>query len=414
MALVYVLSLGAALLFGLGSVLQQREASQAPPDEALRLRLLWRLVRRPLWLAGVATALVGNLMTGAALALGSVALVQPLLVARLLFALPLAAAWAKQKIPRRDLLAALATAVGLGVFLFAGAPEAGEEVSPSVWRWLLTGALIGGLAVVLVTFARRLRVDKEAPMLGVSAGMLFGLQAGLTDDAVSRIADGGFIALVTAWTTYAVPVVAISGTLLLQSAYQMAPLTASYPSLSAVEPLAGIAIGLGVLGGTLRFEPVWVAVEVAALVVMTLGIYLLARSPLVTGEVDLLVAQQEEGRAVRLEEQIHDDLSALAAALDRLQRPEAAAGAERDRHNVDRHRAAADRCLDELRGMQRSIVQRREAELQKCERAPAPDSEVERRLRVLDERLRDVDERAERLRQWSDELEQRARDVVPP
>lgn len=414
MALVYVLSLGAALLFGLGSVLQQREASQAPPDEALRLRLLWRLVRRPLWLAGVGTALVGNLMTGAALALGSVALVQPLLVTRLLFALPLAAAWARQKIPRRDLLAALATAVGLGVFLFAGAPEAGEETSPAVWRWLVTAGLIGGLTVVLVTFARRLRVDKEAPMLGVGAGMLFGLQAGLTDDAVSRIADGGIVALLTAWTTYAVPVAAIAGTLLLQSAYQMAPLTASYPSLSAIEPLAGIAIGLGVLGGTLRFEPQWIAVEVLALVVMTVGIYLLARSPLVTGELDLLVAEQEEGRALQLEEQIEDDLSALDAALDRLQETGPQAPGGRIRREVETRRAAADRCLAALGTLQSDIVERREAELRRCEQPPAPDSEVGRRLRVLDERLRDVDERAERLCRWSDELEQRARRLVRP
>lgn len=409
MAAVYVLTLGAALLFGLGSVLQQREASAAPPEESLRLRLLWRLVRRPLWLAGVGTALVGNLMTGTALALGSVALVQPLLVTRLLFALPLAAAWMRRRIPRRDWAAAAATAAGLGLFLVAGAPGAGGEASPPLWRWAVTAGAIGAVTGTLVAAARRLRVDKEAPVLGASAGMLFGLQAGLTDDAVGRIADGGLIALLTTWTTYAVPVVAVAGTLLLQSAYQMAPLTASYPSLAATEPLAGIAIGVGVLGGTLRVEAAWLALEVVALLVMTTGIYLLARSPLVTGELDLLVAEQEEGRALRLEERIDAELADLAAALDRLAGSHAGPRAGSLRAQVRERSSCAEQALQELQELQDDIVGRREHELS---RRADPGGELPRRLQVLDDRLRDLDERAVRLCRRKEQLDERARSLA--
>lgn len=406
MALVYVFTLGAALLFGLGSVLQQRVAAEAPPDEALRPRLLWRLARRPLWLAGVGTALVGNLLTGAALAIGSVALVQPLLVTRLLFALPLAAAWARRKIPGRDVAAAAATAGGLLLFLIAGAPEPGTTDSPPLWRWVITAGAIGAVTGLLVVVARRLRVDKEAPLLGATAGMLFGLQAGLTDDAVSRIADGGLLALLTAWTTYAVPVVAIAGTLLLQSAYQMAPLTASYPSLSATESLAGIAIGLGVLGGSVRWGFPWLFLEIVALLVMTAGIYFLARSPLVTGELDLLVAEQDEGRALRLEQQITAGLSCLSEALDRLEQDLPAGGRNRCREQGRTRSQAADKALAELHTLQADIVQRRDKELRRC--GPVEDRHVEQRLVTLDARLRDVNERADRLCQWKEQLDGRA------
>lgn len=114
---VYVLSILAALCFGVGSVVQQRAASEAPPQDVLSWRLLLWLAHRPLWLSGVAFALVGNLFAANALGRGSIALVEPLFVVRLLFALPLAAAWMRHSVPRRDWAGALATSLGLAMFV---------------------------------------------------------------------------------------------------------------------------------------------------------------------------------------------------------------------------------------------------------------------------------------------------------
>ena len=86
--MVYVLAIAAAALFGLGAAVQQRVAAHAPDRTVLRPALLWHLARQPFWLVGVATALVGNVFAGIALGIGGVALVQPLLVTRLIFALP--------------------------------------------------------------------------------------------------------------------------------------------------------------------------------------------------------------------------------------------------------------------------------------------------------------------------------------
>ena len=54
-----ILALGAALLFALGTVLQQKEAAAAPAEQALRVGFLLRLARRPTWLAGMGADAAG-------------------------------------------------------------------------------------------------------------------------------------------------------------------------------------------------------------------------------------------------------------------------------------------------------------------------------------------------------------------
>ncbi|WP_422770445.1 DMT family transporter [Plantactinospora sp. WMMC1484] len=284
--MAYLLALVAAALFGVGASVQQRVAAEAPDESVLHLSLLWYLVRQPLWLVGVATALIGNLFAGSALGMGGVALVQPLLVARLIFALPLAARWNRRSLHRREWLGAVAVIAGLAAFMVAGRPSPGEngvDSDGSVPRWLLTGGTVAAITAGLVLIARRLRPNSEAPVLGAGAGMLFALQSGLTSMAVSRFGRDGLLALLTTWPTYAVVGTAVAGTLLAQSAYKLAPLPASYPPLAATEPLAGIAIGLSLLGGTLVVTPAAVAVQALGLAVMTVGVFVLASSSLVTG-----------------------------------------------------------------------------------------------------------------------------------
>lgn len=313
---VYLLALGAAFLFGLGSVVQQRVAFTAPPGKSLRPSLLLWLVRQPVWLIGVGTAVVGNLLSGAALGMGSVALVQPLLVTRLLFALPLSAIWARKRLVLRDWAGMLATAGGLGVFILVGQPRSGpEDGGPSLWEWMMVAASIGALATVLVLVSGRLGPARQAPMLGATAGMLFALQSAFTHTAVRSFIDGGIGALLSDWTTYAVAVSAVLGTLLAQSAYEMAPLTASYPALAAVEPLAGIAIAVGILGSTIAVGPLPLTVLLIALAVMTAGIYLLATSPLVTAQKPTMHLRHEEERVADLERQLEDDLDELEEAV---------------------------------------------------------------------------------------------------
>src|SRR5262249_7544126 len=110
----------AAFLFAASAALQQRAAaSPSPPGTDERGRFvrrtdvfgaLWRLIRRlirhPLWLTGWLVNLAGFGSQAVALYFGSVALVQPLLVTQLLFALPMAAVQRRERPIPRDWVAA--------------------------------------------------------------------------------------------------------------------------------------------------------------------------------------------------------------------------------------------------------------------------------------------------------------------
>lgn len=81
-------ALGSACCFAVSSVLQQRGASRAPSGSGTHLGLVATLMARPMWVAGLLAA-VGTLVLQAfALASGPLALIQPLLVSAVLFALP--------------------------------------------------------------------------------------------------------------------------------------------------------------------------------------------------------------------------------------------------------------------------------------------------------------------------------------
>ncbi|KPM51781.1 hypothetical protein ACG83_33795 [Frankia sp. R43] len=351
MLMTYLLGLGSAVCFGVAAVIQQRVAFHAPPEDVLRLRLLLWLVRRPLWDAGVLLSAVGTFAAAAALARSTVAFVAPLQVCQLLFALPLAAVWARRRVPRRDWAAAIATALGLGTFLFAGDPHQGEVEAATTVGWLLTGLSIGGLATWAVLGTRRLDPARRATMLAGGAGLLSALQSALVSGVGRRVETSGVGSIFGSWELYAVVVVALTSGLLLQSAYEMAPLPASLPAAVTLEPLGGVAIGVFLLGGMLRVSPLAVVGEIAGLAIMIVGVRVLASSPLVTGQMSRLRARTSQGQLSRLEDLLHRDLEVLRddlargrrASTDRAQRRQY----RRLHHDLDRIHCELARLVDD-------------------------------------------------------------------
>lgn len=140
---------------------------------------------------------------------------------------------------------------------------------------VLTGALTLG--------ARRLAGSPRALLLGAAAGICFGLQASLMQRSVRLLHHSGVEALLTTWSGYAVLAVAVLGMLLVQSAFNAAPLAASYPAVVSGQLLCSLAIGVWVLGAVVS-TALWSLVAGAvALVAMLVGIWLLTRSHLVAG-----------------------------------------------------------------------------------------------------------------------------------
>ena len=108
-----VLALVAAFLFALGLVLQEKAASTLPP-EAVGKGFLVRLAHQPVWLLGLAAQILGFVAQAIALGIGRMVIVQPLLVATIVFTLPLGWLLEHRPIRRPELAGALLVTGGLG------------------------------------------------------------------------------------------------------------------------------------------------------------------------------------------------------------------------------------------------------------------------------------------------------------
>ncbi len=270
------LALLAAALFALASAVQQRSAAAVPDGRGGALHLAAVLVRSPRWWAGTLADSAGYLAQAAALGLGSLLLVQPLLATTVLFALPLGARWAGRRLGRADGVWAVVLVLALAVFVVTGEPTAGQDAA--AWRdWLPAWAVLGALGGACLLGAALRRGTSRALLLAVTAGVAAGLAAALTKGVVDLL-DEGPVAVLTSWTTWLLAAALLGGTLVQQAAFQAGPLGASLPAATVGEPVVGAALGVAVLGERLRAgggEWVLVAVLVAAMVAATVA---LARS----------------------------------------------------------------------------------------------------------------------------------------
>ena len=155
------LALVAALLFALGTVLQQK-AGLDEPSEGASSSLLLRMAQRPVWLAGIAADVLGFFAQAAALGLGRLAVVQPVLVSSVVFALPLGARLTGQRIRPANVGAAVLVVGALVAFLTIATPSGGRDDAPFD-EWLIAGGACGLASGVLVVMGRGTSTRSRAP-----------------------------------------------------------------------------------------------------------------------------------------------------------------------------------------------------------------------------------------------------------
>lgn len=268
------LALIAAALFALGSVLQQKAGVDAPTIGA-RTGLLLRMARRPVWIAGIAADGLAFVAQAAALGIGSLAVVQPLLVASVVFALPLGAWLTDQRIGRREVVAALALLAGLGGFLVVADPAGGRDSAPLA-DWLIAAAACGGPCVVLTLLAPRTPGPRRAALLGAAAGILFALSAALTKTVVGEL-DNGLVTLVTTWPLYGLVTVGYVSMTLNQMSLDAGALAATVATSTALDPIASVVLGLTLFHESFSADPIEAVVIVLALAVVVGAMIVLAR-----------------------------------------------------------------------------------------------------------------------------------------
>ena len=146
------LALTSAFLFALGSVLQQKAGLDGPAAGSSS-GLLLRMARRPVWIAGIACDGLGFVAKAAALGIGSLAVVQPLLVTSVVFALPLGVWLTGQRVRRAEVAAAAVVVVALAVFLIVANASGGKNEAP-LRDWLIAAGVCGVTCAPLVFLGR--------------------------------------------------------------------------------------------------------------------------------------------------------------------------------------------------------------------------------------------------------------------
>jgi len=267
---VVVLSLAAAACYGASSVLEQREAHRAPSDMAMRLGLIGHLLTRPLWLLGNLASVAGFVLQVLALRHGSLALVQPLMVTGLVFALGVAAALDRRRPSWREGLWTALTMVGLGIFLVVSRPGIGMTRGSNA-AWAILGVSAAAAVMALMLAGRKLP-RWRALILGLAAGLIGGVAAALIERSAHLLGQG-LVPLLTSWAPYALLAAFIVSLVVTQSAYQAGDLRLSLPALTVTEPVVAILIGQLLLGEHIALGVPSLIGEILALGLMTLGVF---------------------------------------------------------------------------------------------------------------------------------------------
>lgn len=269
------LALFAALLFALGTVLQQKASLDAPSTaEGSHAGLLLRMAARPVWLAGIAADALGFVAQAIALTFGRIAVVQPLLIASVVFALPLGARLTGQRVSRRDVGAALLVTVALAAFLLVANPSGGRGDAPAR-AWLVAGAALGGASALLALLARGLPPKARATLLGAGAGLLFALSAALTK-AVGDHVRHEALAVLADWRVYALALVGYASMTLNQLALATGALAPAIATSTALDPVVSVMLGIALFDETLATTTVGAVVALGALGAALAGIAALA------------------------------------------------------------------------------------------------------------------------------------------
>ena len=278
----YATALLAAVLLGVGFVLQQYAAGQEPESRFLRLGILTDLLRKPRWLLGIACMIAGYLLVAWSIDHLELTLVEPLLTTYLIWALVLAVPISRQPVKVGEVTGALILIGGVTLISLTRSTTPVGLSFGSLSHWY-AAAIIAGVAFVAVLIGHRRQGQVRATLTGTAAGLVFGVQDALTRQTLESLQGNSWTVLFSTWSAYALVGAGILGIWLMQNAFSAAPLHASLPAIAAGEPLAGIALGIVVFGDRVQITPGMLAIEAGGIAALIVGVIAVARSSAFSG-----------------------------------------------------------------------------------------------------------------------------------
>jgi hypothetical protein len=241
-----------------------------------------------------------------ALNLSSLAVVQPLLVFDLVFAVLIvrSVGWDANRLPpgtkRWDpvlFLGVGAATVGVAGFLAIGRPSAGHS---NVGFGVLTPLAIGLVVLVGGCLTVAARSPSLRPLaLALACGVCYGVAAFAIKLVTSEFAGGPAQAF-TNWPIYVFAVVGPAGFILNQDALQQGRFLAPVQAImTTADPVISIGLGVLWLGVRLGSSPADIFGQVASLLLMAAGIVITARrAPQVVGRAATNRTHQRGGRSL--------------------------------------------------------------------------------------------------------------------
>ena len=282
----------AATTFAVANVVQQRVAARLAPSAGFDTRVLLRLVRRPLWVAGLLTVVLSFGLQAAALSSGRMVVTEPILASSLLVALALSAWLDRRQMRRADWTAALMTVAGLTGFLLASQPSGGERVA-GTWPLCLAGLAALALAGACAAASVRVPAGRRALILGIGGGAGAGVTDALTKSVTAlTVAHGP--AILADPRLYLLAVLGLVTFTLQQNGYRAARLAGLLPVFAVLEPIVGCLLGLLIYHEHVAGAPGRIALEALAVALAACGIARLAGSPAVLGALVPAAAPQTE------------------------------------------------------------------------------------------------------------------------
>lgn len=275
-ALGLIAALLASALFNVGVALQAVEARKQPRSLGLRVSLLERLFRRPMWVLGLTLGLVGSLPQALAYSLAPFVVVQTSLVAGLFLLLALGVRLLDERVGPPEVVGVAAIVVGVALVSW-GAPEHSEMHRGG----LAVIAVAGGLAVAAVApFAvRGTRADRA--MISIVAS---GCGFAATNIATKLLSDDvglGHYGNAAAWAIYGLAA-GVAATITGMSAFQRSPATTVVPVSTAVQTFLPVILAPLFLRESWGSSAVDGAPTLAGIALAALGTVLVSRTEAVS------------------------------------------------------------------------------------------------------------------------------------
>jgi drug/metabolite transporter (DMT)-like permease len=234
------LALVAAFLFAVAATLQQKGALDlgVSADSA---RSLARLAGSRWWLIGTGALLVGYAVQAVALDHGRLAIIQPLLVTTVVFALPLGYFVTGQEVGRREVVGAAVVVLGLAMFALFGQPAGGRENAPND-EWAIALGVITAFSVFLFVLGRRAEGSRQAALIGIVSGVLFGTSACLVKPTIDML-HVSVGEVLSHWEFYAMAAAGIIAFVLQQMSLSSGFLATSVATVSVSNPIVSVILG---------------------------------------------------------------------------------------------------------------------------------------------------------------------------